>query len=105
MTRTSRVEWIKCVERWRASKLSAEAFATQIGVKAVRLRYWDWKLKQDRPQPAAASPPPPSSFVEVSAALPIERSPIESVVPRGYVVRVQSDVDQQFLKRVLEAVR
>jgi hypothetical protein len=52
-----------------------------------------------------ASPPPPSSFVEVSAALPIERSPIEIVVPRGCVVRVQSDVDQQFLKRVLEAVR
>jgi hypothetical protein len=43
MTRTSRAERIKRVQRWRESKLSAEAFAAQLGINAVRLRYWDWK--------------------------------------------------------------
>jgi transposase len=111
MTRTSRAEWVKRVERWRESKLSAEAFAAQLGIKATRLRHWDWKLKQRRPETSqAASQPavPParaSSFIELSAALPVDRSPIEIVTPRGYVLRVPPDVDQKLLERVLEVVR
>src|SRR5262245_20352400 len=90
MTRTSRAEWIKRVERWRESKLSAEAFAAQLGIKAVRLRYWDWKLKQRRSEAShaashpAVSLPRASSFIEVAAALPVDRSPIEIVTPRGW---------------------
>src|SRR5437773_11452585 len=84
MARTSRAEWIKRVERWPESKLSAEAFAAQLGIKAARLRYRDWKLKQHRAEPTEAShrqvpSPRTSSFVEVSPALPVERSSIEIV--------------------------
>jgi hypothetical protein len=46
MARTSRAEWIRRVARWRESKTSADEFAAQHGIKAVRLRYWDWKLKR-----------------------------------------------------------
>jgi hypothetical protein len=110
MARTSRAEWIKRVERWHESKLSAEAFAAPLGIKAARLRYWDWKLKQHRAEPTETShrqvpSPRTSSFVEVSPALPVERSSIEILTPRGYVLRVQPEVDQQLLKHVLEVVR
>jgi len=111
MTRTSRAEWVKRVERWRESKLSAEAFAAQLGIKAARLRHWGWKLKQRRPEASqvasqpAVRPPRASSFIELSAALPVDRSPIDIVTPRGYVLRVPPDVDQKLLERVLEVVR
>ena len=70
--------------------IAAEDFAAQHGIKAVRLRYWDWKLKRrgDEVTPPAcvAEAKPAASFVEVSAAVPAERGQIEIITPRGYIL-------------------
>src|SRR5262249_6786049 len=88
MTRTSRAEWIKRVQRWRESKLSAEAFAAQLGINAVRLRYWDWKLKHDPPRagrsPAVARgqhlPPRKSQSAQADRDVTSCRSPVNGCV-------------------------
>lgn len=72
MTRTSRAECVTRVQRWRVSKMSAEAFAAQVGINAVRLRYWDWKLKHDSPADA--------SFVSLLASCRLH-----DIEPWGYL--------------------
>ena len=39
--------WIKRVERWHDSGLSAKEFAEQAGVDSDRLRHWKWRLAKE----------------------------------------------------------
>lgn len=67
-SRTSRAEWQKRVERWKDSGLSAEQFASELGLNVGTLRYWKYVLGKrgggETAQGAASSKP--SVFVEVA---------------------------------------
>lgn len=119
MSRTSRAEWAKRVERWRDSGLTAREFASETGLKATTLSYWKWRLGSEqraksaqpltakhrgpcRMQPAA----PPPRFVEVTP--PPMAATSESIaleLPGGVVVRVHARFDEETLGRVLRVVR
>ena len=74
------------VEAWRASKLSAEAFARERGYSAHRLTYWQRRLASTRP-----------AFIPVvvpsrgDARIEIERA--------GVVVRLREDLAPEIIAR------
>jgi hypothetical protein len=49
--RTSREEWRKRVERWKDSGLTAEQYASELGINAKTLQFWKYKLAK----PAASA--------------------------------------------------
>jgi hypothetical protein len=49
--RTSRDEWRKRVERWKDSGLTAEQYASELGINAKTLQFWKYKLA--KPEPSA----------------------------------------------------
>ena len=104
MRRATREQWARRVERWKASGLTAAAFARRDGCNAGSLSWWSWRLKAgDRD--ATPSPPEaisPMTFVEL--ATPIPREPIEIVLPSGARVRVPADFDGPALERILRAL-
>ena len=118
MSRTSRAEWAKRVERWKESGLSAKEFAAETGLKASTLSYWSWKLAssgevagdqaesssvmggQKRRRKSAAP-----RFVEVTApAITTSPSMLELVLSGGVLVRVSAGFDEATLTRVVRAV-
>ena len=44
MSRTSRAEWAKRVERWQDSGLTAKEYAAETGLNASTLSYWKRRL-------------------------------------------------------------
>lgn len=48
MARESREVWTKRVERWRASGLTADEFASEVGIKSNSLRHWSWLLDHEK---------------------------------------------------------
>jgi hypothetical protein len=123
MSRASRAEWAKRVERWRDSGLTAKQFASETGVKASTLSFWSWRLRADGGRGAVAvtkgragrpdtrrQPPRraagPSKFVELapSAAVPALAAALEVVLSCGVVVRVPAGFDEATLGRVVRAL-
>jgi hypothetical protein len=110
MARESRDTWAKRVERWRASGLTTEEYAAEIGVKANTLKHWSWVLGRDRrsvapPRRAARQREP--AFVEVSPPRDVPQTsaePIEVVVRDGVRVRVPTVFDVDALRRVIAAL-
>jgi hypothetical protein len=43
----TREMWVKRIERWKDSGLTAAAFAREIGVRARTLSWWHWKLSSE----------------------------------------------------------
>ena len=98
MSRASREEWAKRVQRWRDSDLSGPEFAAEIGVNVRTLRYWSWKLGKEAVPPSTKTRPRPErrsatvpSFVEVAPALLGTDTGLELVVAERYVIRVWKD--------------
>jgi transposase len=121
MSRASREEWAKRVERWKDSGLSAKEYAAEIGVKATTLSYWSWKLGSDggrggdrsgeRPAAGArrrrggAAAGAAARFVELSASTSVAAQPVLELVFRGGIrVRVGSGFDEPTLTRLVRAV-
>lgn len=120
MSRVSRAEWAKRVDRWKDSGLSAKAFASETGLKATSLTFWSWKLRRDeaagrakpvltagrgRRSEANAPSVPARRFVEVSAEISTHAaSMIELVLNHGIHVRVPSGFDEATLTRLVRAV-
>jgi hypothetical protein len=111
MARESREVWTKRVERWRASGLTADEFASEVGIKSNTLRHWSWLLDHEkrgsRPDGARGARPREVPFVEVvTPAAPGSRSvePIEVVVRDGIRIRVPAAFDADVLRRVIAAV-
>jgi hypothetical protein len=103
--RTSAEEWRKRVERWRESELTAEQFASELGINAGTLRFWQYKLKklghgesvqQRATKPKSVSPP----FVEVR---PVEAVSglFELELGNGRRLRVPASFDAHALERLL----
>jgi transposase len=105
--------WIKRVERWRDSGLSAKEFAAQAGVDWDRLRHWKWRLAKEgveaKTAPAESSVvSAPLAFVEVTPTpLPNHQGDegIEILAPSGFRIRVTERFDADTLRRVLAAMR
>jgi hypothetical protein len=116
MARESREVWIKRVERWRESGLSAAEFATEVGINAGSLRHWGWRVNADRRSEVAKGPRSKDAltFVEVSAPTaesspqppPANAAPekLELVLASGVVVRVPRVFDAAALRRLLAIV-
>jgi hypothetical protein len=110
MARESREVWAKRIERWRASGLTAEEFASEIGVKGNTLRHWSWVLGRKRGGSgdglARRARPADVAFVEVATPAPGSASmePLEVVVRDGIRIRVPAAFDADALRRVIAAV-
>lgn len=123
MSRSSRAEWAKRVERWRDSGLTAREFATETGLKATTLSYWKWRLGSERRAKSAQTLEPkrvrprsckrsvlpaatPPRFVEVTSPPPAASTEALALeLPGGIVVRVHAGFDEVTLGRVLRVVR
>lgn len=105
--KATRETWLKRVERWKDSGLSARAFASELGISEPSLKWWKWKLAAE----AAGAPiqkrrrvvepeKPTVTFVEVPQAAS-RRASIEIVLPSRVRVRVRDEFDASVLERVL----
>jgi transposase len=113
MAREKRETWIKRIERWRESGLTAKEFAAEIGVNAATLMHWRYRLAAETRGAAPGTVGPKQeavSFVEVKAA-PAEIGPpdraqsaFEVVLASGAIVRVPPHFDAATLRRLLDVM-
>lgn len=104
MARAQREIWVKRVERWRESGLTAGDYARETGINAHTLQHWSWRLKRgDRERAPKAKQSAPLSFVEVKGPVADER--IEVVLGSGTVVRVSRGFDVDALRRLLSVLQ
>ena len=108
MSRASRQEWSKRVERWRDSGLTAQEFAAEVGVNPQTLSCWKWKLKSDAKTNRVTSARGPSAaralpFVEIAASA-TSAAWFEVVLGAGVVVRVPSQFDAAALGQLLDVL-
>ena len=103
--RASRDEWAKRVERWRDSGLTAEQFASEVGINANTLKFWSYKVgKGAAPAPTRArKAPAPSSLVEVTPAV-VAESRFELELAGGRRVSIRSGFDPSALERLLSVL-
>lgn len=106
MVETGREAWRKRVGRWRDSGLTAQQFASEIGVSVHSLRTWSSRLRREggrkAPVPRGRAWP---KFIEVrGAARTVSTSMLELVVS-DTVVRVPVGFDEATLRRVLVVAR
>lgn len=121
MSRTSRAEWAKRVERWKDSGLSAKEYAAEIGVKPTTLSYWSWKLRSGTAAVGSRGTGKPARrgagrgrvVAESATARFVELGPPQSVIAppaldlvlrSGVVVRIAAGFDEATLTRVVRAV-
>lgn len=121
MSRTSRMEWAKRVERWKDSGLSAKEYAAELGVKPTTLSYWSWKLRSETAPVGARGQGRPTRrgarggsvvagsaatrFVELGTPQSVVAPPaLDLVLRSGVVVRVTAGFDEATLTRVVRAV-
>jgi hypothetical protein len=99
--RVSRAEWVKRVERWRDSGLSAAEFGAEIGVNPRTLTYWKWLLRQEgRPKrPRRESAPAATTFVEVHSAS--SSGGYELALGNGRRLQIPAAFDADTLARLL----
>src|SRR5216684_1290309 len=68
MRQERREVWVKRIEQWKESGLTAKEFAAQAGVNLNTLQSWKWRLTADARRSAASGVRPPGApldFVEV----------------------------------------
>jgi hypothetical protein len=118
--RSTRMEWLERVRRWKASGLTAEAFAAREGTSAATLSWWRWRLAREGERIGKARRPAGpgisrTSFVEITGAgvravragAGAARAADGSMrieLAGGAAVVVGADVDGAALGRVLAAL-
>jgi hypothetical protein len=116
--RSTRVEWLARVRRWKASGLTAEAFAAREGTSAATLSWWRWRLARDgerfgQARVATRRGIACASFVEITdahigggdaAGCAGGRGAMRIELAGGAAVVVGADVDGAALGRVLAAL-
>jgi hypothetical protein len=98
------------VERWRESGLSAEQYASELGINAGTLKFWKYQLGR----PAAKTSPVRSRtevqskelpLVEVRAAVTTpSATQIEHELSGGRWMRVQAAFEDAALKRLVRVL-
>jgi hypothetical protein len=84
------------LDAWRSSGQSIEAFAEQRGVAAYRLRYWQKRIGDSLATTRATSS---VSLLPVRVARS-SNTPIEIILPSGYIARVSPGFDEDTLLRL-----
>jgi len=101
--RASRDEWSRRVERWKDSGLTAEQFASELGINANTLKFWSYKLGQpqvptlSRARKATQAPLP---LLEVAPAV-VTESRFELALADGRRVCIPTGFDASALERLL----
>jgi hypothetical protein len=99
---TTKAIWRERIARWEESKLTAEEFAPQEGVKPSSLKWWRWRLGGETRRSRRSAERSP--FVEVKEARPRAASTVwhfEIALWNGRVVRVRPGFTDEELARVL----
>jgi transposase-like protein len=109
MSRATRAEWVKRVERWQDSGLTAKEFAAELDVTASALTYWKLKLRRERAVGAKEATATTSATTKFLQLVPTTvqadtGAPLELVLRGGVVVRVPCDFDAPTLTRVLAVI-
>ena len=117
MGRESREVWVKRVERWRSSGLSAGEFAVEVGVNANTLQNWGgWRLSAKRRCSEGRTAPKTEAvqWIEVAAATKEQESAplspsappekFELVLASGRTLRVPAGFEAEALRRLLTVV-
>ena len=104
--RASRDEWQKRVERWKESGLTAKEFASETGINAGTLQFWQYKLKNGerrvrsrrvtRTQASILS-----SIVEVPTPMVAQDNRFEIELGNGRLLRVPAAFDASAFKALL----
>jgi transposase-like protein len=114
MAREKREVWIKRVERWRESGLTAREFAAEVGIDPMALSRWSRRLRAEQRRAAESVTSPTAvlpQWVEVTAPAtepapaPAAPASFELVLTSGVTVRVPPGFSSEALKRLLETVR
>jgi hypothetical protein len=114
MARVSRADWVKRVERWGDSGLSAKQFADENGVSPQSLTFWKWKLRREagahahveesRAKSSRAGSRHTTTFLQLLPTIATQTrssSMLELVLPNGLAVRIPAAFDEQTLKRLI----
>ena len=104
--RASREEWQKRVARWRESGLSAEQYASELGINAGTLKFWKYKLGQPAAKPKRATVRDEKQgnelpLVEVRAAVTAPTTHFELELRGGRRLRVPGTFEDAALKRLV----
>jgi len=76
-------EWVRLVDAWRASGLSARAFAAQAGVRAATLLWWSSELaRRERGAGGAKQATVGVTFLPVSVRAPLRQESASEVCAR-----------------------
>src|SRR3569832_2251003 len=108
--RTNRQEWLKRVDRWRSSGLTAKEFAAEMGLNAGTLQFWSCKLRrEDGPASApracrAAAPAAPAFLEESPVAIRDVDARVEVELANGRRLRVPSTFDPATLQKLVIAL-
>ena len=88
-----RAEWVRLVDQWRASGLTAGQFAEREGIREGTLRHWAWRFGNgDRGGPG---------FLEVVASGSVGASDLEVVLRNELRIRVPTGFDEGTLQRLV----
>jgi len=113
MAKASRAEWVKRVERWQDSGLTAKEFAAELAVSPNSLTFWKWKLGRERStqndaakttKPVAKAAEPKFLQLVPTHSEAVEAASLEVVIGGDVIVRVPRDFDEHTLTRVIRAV-
>ena len=113
MAKASRAEWVKRVERWQDSGLTAKEFAAELDVSPNSLTFWKWKLRRERStqdaapkamKPVAKAPEPKFLQLVPTHSEAVGAVSVEVVIRGDIIVRVPRDFDEHTLTRVVRAL-
>jgi hypothetical protein len=108
--RASREEWAKRVERWRESGLSAEQYASELGINAGTLKFWKYQLGRPatKTSPVRSRPEVQSKelpLVEVRAAVTTPSTThFELELRGGRCLRIPATFEDAALKRLVRVL-
>ena len=101
MTKETEAKWRSRVAEWKASGMTAEAFATGNGFKPSTLRFWSYQLGKERAMSQAAPAVEMARVVRIGAPAPdtelaIAVGDVRVLVGRGF--------DAELLRQVVRAL-
>jgi hypothetical protein len=101
--RTSREEWCKRVERWKDSGLTAEQYASELGINAKTLQFWKYKLAKPAPSALRARRRPRVEAVSLIEVRPAsaEGGAFELELSGGKRLRIPVTFEVESLERLL----
>ena len=107
---SNREKWRERVQRWKDGGLTAQQFASEMGLNYHTLLYWSSRLKRDetgtdRTTQRETTP----EFIEVTETITREKSVLArsglELLISDVLIKVPVGVDEQTLRRVLLVIR